>query len=59
MTPRSVRGEKVMEDYRNALFFWRSVIAYLALLGVQLILLGIALAGWVNAKKRREQETLK
>jgi hypothetical protein len=45
-----------MEDFHKMLFFWRSVFAYLTLLGVQLVLLGIALAGWINEKKRRERE---
>jgi hypothetical protein len=47
-----------MEDFRYILFFWRSVIAYLALFSVELILLGIALGRWDNTKKPREQETL-
>jgi len=45
-----------MEDYYKMLYFWRSFIAFLALLGVQLILLGVAVAGWGTALRKREAE---
>ena len=48
-----------MEDIHRILFFWRSVIAYLTVLGVLLILLGIALAGWVTAVRKHEQKVSK
>jgi len=48
-----------MEDYREMFNFWRSAIAYLALLGVQLILLGVAVGGWEMARRERERRTLR
>jgi hypothetical protein len=48
-----------MEDYYEMLYFWRSFIAYLTLLGVQLILLGVAVAGWGTVLKKREGQRLK
>jgi len=44
-----------MEDYREMFNFWRTAIAYLALLGAQLILLGVAVGSWELARKKREQ----
>jgi hypothetical protein len=48
-----------MEDFHKMLFFWRSVFAYITLLGVLLILLGVALAGWFTAERKREQQRSK
>jgi hypothetical protein len=45
-----------MEEYHEMFYFWRMVISYLMLLGVQFILLGVALAGWLTATKRHEQQ---
>jgi hypothetical protein len=47
-----------MEDFYGMLYFWRMVVAYLALLGVQLSLLGVAVGGWEMARKRRAQREL-
>lgn len=44
-----------MEDFIALLYFWRMVIAYLTLLGVQLILLGMAVGGWEMARRKRER----
>ncbi len=44
-----------MEDYREMFNFSQTAIAYLALLGAQFILLGVAVGGWELAWKRREQ----
>ena len=43
-----------MDDFRDALHLWRLAIVYLALLGVYLILLGVAVAGLLAALKKRE-----
>jgi hypothetical protein len=48
-----------MEDYYKMLYFWRSFTAFLALLGVQLILLGVAVAGWGTALRKREGQRVK
>ena len=45
-----------MEDFGEILHFWRMVIVHLTLLGVYLVLLGVAVAGLVTALKRREDE---
>jgi hypothetical protein len=47
-----------MEDLYELLYFWRLIIAYLTLLGVQFILLGIAVGGWEMAHRKREQRAL-
>ncbi len=44
-----------MEDFYGILYFWRLAVAYLTLLGVQLILLGVAVGGWDMARKQRTQ----
>jgi hypothetical protein len=47
-----------MEDFQAMLYFWRMVVAYFALLGVQFILLGVAIGGWEISRIRRERRNL-
>jgi len=43
-----------MDEYNHLRNFWMPLIVFSALLGVYLILLGVALAGLVSAQRKRE-----
>jgi len=44
-----------LDDYDHLRNFWMPLIAFSALLGVFLILLGISIAGLISAKRKRDE----